>query len=290
MVFAFEDANGTTPGEPVTGDAANITANVRIDGGAANAVDDTNPTELANGYYIFDITAAETNGDLILIDPVSATANVNVVGVPGVVYTQETTGNVETTIATLASQTSFTLTGGSADDNAYNGWAALVVDATTNDQRALGVVSDYTGATKTVTLESDPGVFTMAAGDTVILIPGFLTDTVNANVVQVSGDTAAADNLEADYDGTGYNKSNSTVGTVTTNTDMRGTDGANTTTPPTAAAIRTEIDANSTQIAAVKAKTDSLTFTKAGEVDANTQSINDGEVTGDGKTTPFDIL
>lgn len=48
----------------------------------------------------------------------------------------------------------------------------------------------------------------------------------NVNVLQVSGDSTAADNLEADYDGTGYNKANSTIGTCTTNTDMRGTDNA----------------------------------------------------------------
>lgn len=87
VVFAFEDEGGTNPGEPVTGDAANITANVRIDGGAANAVDDTNPTELEDGYYVFDITAAESNGDHLLICPASSTANVNVIGVPGAVWT-----------------------------------------------------------------------------------------------------------------------------------------------------------------------------------------------------------
>ena len=50
--------------------------------------------------------------------------------------------------------------------------------------------------------------------------------TVSADVVSVSGDSTAADNLEADYDGTGYNKSASTIGTTTANTDMRGTDSA----------------------------------------------------------------
>ncbi len=49
---------------------------------------------------------------------------------------------------------------------------------------------------------------------------------VEADVTAVSGDSTAADNLEADYDGTGYSKSNSTIGTCTTNTDMRGTDSA----------------------------------------------------------------
>src|SRR5210317_1260417 len=93
VVFAFEDEGGTNPGEPVTGDAANITANLRLDGGAANAVDDTNPTELEDGYYIFDITAAESNADNIVICPASATANVNVIGVPGVVFPRELTND-----------------------------------------------------------------------------------------------------------------------------------------------------------------------------------------------------
>lgn len=52
------------------------------------------------------------------------------------------------------------------------------------------------------------------------------TATQGVNVTQISGDSAAADNLEADYDGTGYAKANSTIGTTTTNTDMRGTDSA----------------------------------------------------------------
>ncbi len=51
-------------------------------------------------------------------------------------------------------------------------------------------------------------------------------DLAATDVNAISGDTGAADNLEADYDGTGYDKSNSTIGTTTTNTDMRGTDSA----------------------------------------------------------------
>ena len=41
-------------------------------------------------------------------------------------------------------------------------------------------------------------------------------------------------------------------------------------------------------VASIKTKTDSLTFTNAGEVDANTKSINDAEVIGDGNSTPWD--
>lgn len=85
VVFAYgAPDHATLAGLPITGDAANITGNVRIDGGAANAIDDTNPAELEGGYYVFDITATENNGDMILIAPVSATSDVIVIGVPGV--------------------------------------------------------------------------------------------------------------------------------------------------------------------------------------------------------------
>ena len=43
-----------------------------------------------------------------------------------------------------------------------------------------------------------------------------------------------------------------------------------------------------TEVAAIKAKTDSLTFTVAGQVDANIQSVNDVTVNGDGSAgTPW---
>lgn len=91
-----------------------------------------------------------------------------------------------TTIASLASQTSFTLTAGSADNDAYNGWGAFVIDQSTATQVALGVVLDYTGSTKTVTLSEDPGVFTMATGDTIILLPAKLSNSVLDEIVEGS--------------------------------------------------------------------------------------------------------
>ncbi len=84
VVFAFNTTNNAA----VTGDASNITANLRLDGGAANAIDDTNPTELEDGYYIFDITQAESNADLISIHPASTTSDVQVVGTPAAVWTR----------------------------------------------------------------------------------------------------------------------------------------------------------------------------------------------------------
>lgn len=99
-----------------------------------------------------------------------------------------------------------------------------------------------------------------------------------------------------------------TVATTTTNTDMRGTDGANTVTPLTAAGVRaavglaaanldTQLGTLATAAAqavidgnvdAIRAITDQMVFTKANELDVNTQSINGATVVGDGNATPWD--
>jgi len=84
VVFAFDETDNTAK----TGDADQITANLRIDGAAANTVDDEHPTELEDGYYIFDITDAESNGNNIVICPNSDTANIQVIGCPAAVYTR----------------------------------------------------------------------------------------------------------------------------------------------------------------------------------------------------------
>lgn len=56
------------------------------------------------------------------------------------------------------------------------------------------------------------------------------------------------------------------------------------------AAVDTKIDTIDTVVDAIKAKTDSLTFTVAGVVDANIQRINDVVITGDGQSgTEFGV-
>lgn len=77
---------------------------------------------------------------------------------------------VDTTIATLASQVSFTLTSGSIDDGAYVNCTAVIEDVSTSTQKAIGLISTYIGATKTVTLKYNPGVFTMATTDKIYIL------------------------------------------------------------------------------------------------------------------------
>lgn len=100
-----------------------------------------------------------------------------------------------TTIATLASQTSFTLTAGSSDDSAYDGAMVVVTDSATAEQKAVADILTYTGATKTVTLEDDPGIFTMAVGDSIAIIAKKVS--VDANLVSVNNETT---NDSVDWD------------------------------------------------------------------------------------------
>jgi len=85
-VFAWDNANSA----PKTGDAANISAQISIDVGATAATNDVAPTELdatdAKGIYYFDMTQAETNGDLIILSAVSSTADIDLA--PVIIYTQ----------------------------------------------------------------------------------------------------------------------------------------------------------------------------------------------------------
>ena len=104
---------------------------------------------------------------------------------------------VDTTIATLANQTSFTLASGSADDNAYNNCTIIIEDASTAAQKAVGTISAYTGATKTITLKYDPAIFTMATTDKIyILAENALKSTLANRQLNVAADGDIAGNVD----------------------------------------------------------------------------------------------
>lgn len=92
IVFAFDSATGLPKG----GDAANITACVSKDYGTVTVLGDTSATEMdatnAKGYYLFDLTQAETNGDCLMFSGKSSTPGIVIVGAPATVFTFPTTG------------------------------------------------------------------------------------------------------------------------------------------------------------------------------------------------------
>jgi len=115
-VWAWDRVNGV----PKTGDAANITAQISKDGGASAATGDTNPTELDAtdhpGIYLFDLTQAETNANLITITPSSGTANIVFQPMTYLFYTQS---NYDTPMALITSARMTELDVGTAGKMAY---------------------------------------------------------------------------------------------------------------------------------------------------------------------------
>jgi hypothetical protein len=252
-----------------------------------------------------------------------------------------------TTILAYTSNTVFTLTAGSADDDAYNNQMIVITDQTTGTQKAVGRIANtggYVGSSKTVTLDSDPlPGFTFANGDTVDIwaITGdnaVLEVDANGRVdvgniagtAQTPGDAVALlTTIDTVVDGIQTDLSNGTDGLGALSADIAtaqadldiitGATGVNLLTATQASIDAIEVDTSTTldtklntidtvvdgiqtdldnatdglgaiktDTAAIKTKTDSLTFTQAGEVDANVQSINNAAVTGDGNGTPWD--
>ena len=96
---------------------------------------------------------------------------------------------LNTSMDTRASQVSFTLPSGEGpgDDDALNNFVCVIHDIASAVQIQVGYVSDYTGSTRTVTLEADPGIFTTVAGDNVSFFPPNNIGAINAAVVTGKG-------------------------------------------------------------------------------------------------------
>jgi hypothetical protein len=163
-VFAYDK----TTGEPKTGDAANITAQISKDWSAAAATNDTNPTELDStdhpGIYLFDLTAAETAADVICVSARSSTGGVLID--PVIAYTQPKLFTMGTCTGTPTT-TSIPSDVSEATADHFNNGFILFISGALAGQKAK--VTDYDGAgTFTVqTLTDAP-----AAGDEFVIIGG----------------------------------------------------------------------------------------------------------------------
>ncbi len=186
------------------------------------------------------------------------------------------------TTAGAMTETAVTPTSGGVHDwtdQGTSGLYALEIPASAgtinNDTEGFGW---FTGVADGILPWRGPLVCFRAAALNNALIDG--GDLLDTNVTQISGDTTAANNLEADYDGTGYAKANSTIGTTTTNTDMRGTNSA------LLAASYTAPD--NAGITAIKAKTDDMVFTIANQLDVNTVAISNDAVAANNLEAGYD--
>jgi len=202
-VFAWDNSLGVAK----TGDAANISAQISIDGAATAATDDAAPTELdatdAPGIYIFDMLQAETNGDLIVIAPVSSTSDI--VLRPVIIYTQTVmrgTDNANTTVPDAA--------GTAAVPGDAMNLAADAIKAVSYDESTAFPLTAVNGSTLTEAGgDGDHLVEAGGDGDHLSAIPDMATTTELDKVPKSDGAVswnatalAAIIGIEVDNDGT----------------------------------------------------------------------------------------
>lgn len=214
-VFAV-DADGA----PKTGDAANITATISLDADTSpDALTDENPVEIGGGVYAFDVEQAESNADLIVLIPTSVTADISLR--PVIIYTEP-----EVRSCTVSDKTGFSL---HADydpaKTAAQAGALTTVDGVVD---AVKVVTDKLDTA----LEADAAVYRFTANA--------LEEGPTGGAAPTVGEIADAVWEEAlvDHSGTAGSTAEQIANIATGS-------------PPTAAAIRAEMDANSTQLAAL---------------------------------------
>jgi hypothetical protein len=88
-----------------------------------------------------------------------------------------------------------------ANNDFYNGTIVLITGGTGVGQARI--ITDYVGATKVASV-GENFITVPDSSSTFVIYPGG-NAVADVNVVQISGDSVAADNLEAACDGTGYN-------------------------------------------------------------------------------------
>lgn len=214
-------------------------------------------------------------------------------------FLDSTDGNTEETALTIANTdikiwktgaTTLANKNSGGGTHISNGIYYAVLDATDTDTLGPLVVFCHVSGALAVRVEC----LVLAANIYDSLVAG--SDNLQVDLTQIGGDGQSATDLK-DFADAGYDPATNKVqgvvlvDTTTTNTDMRGTDSAALASVCTEARLA-ELDAANlpTTTDNIKSKTDSLTFTVAGQVDANIQSINDVTITGNGQTgTEFNV-
>lgn len=203
LVYAVD--RGSSPANtPKTGDAANITANVRKDYGSPAASNDTNPTEIGGGLYEFDLTQAETDCNVFDFWPVSATSGVTVIAMPSLrLYTFPANWDVVPILSngsfvgeysrykTAQAGAAGTITldaSASATDDAYNDLEIEIITGTGAPQ--VRRITDYVGSTKVATV--DKNWLTIPDNTSVFAIRR--AATVKSDVEKIDGSATAVAN------------------------------------------------------------------------------------------------
>ncbi len=199
-LYLVDATDGLTP---ETGEAAGQPQVSKNGGAWANT--SATLTAVGNGYYYVVLTATELNtlGLLGVRFKSANTAEFNLTGQVVAYDPYDATPPVDVTT--------------------WNGTA--VVAPNTAGVPVVDQIRIVGGLVPTPTTTGVPDVNVERWIDTPVTLSATSTKP-EVDVNSVSDDAAAANNMEADYDGTGYDKANSEIGTVAVNTDMVGTNNA----------------------------------------------------------------
>lgn len=275
-VFPILDADG----DLVTGATALDSEVSKDQGTFTDCTNEATEIATASGMYYLDVTATEMNADCVAI------------------IVKTSTVGAKTTVLVLYPSRTLLISSGTAAAIA-NG--TITLESGHNVSAASSVLVTLTGGTAAIgksriaTYSGSGDVFNVdpawnAAGET--LPSGTITYAIEACPPSPTSTIAAVDVTKwngtaiAGVDTAGYPKVTVKDGTGTGEIDTAS--GKVTITAADITSIQTGL-ATSSSLAAVSAKTDSLTFTTAGIVDANVQQINDVTITGNGSSSPFAV-
>lgn len=256
-------------GTPIENDTR-IICHQSIDWGSVSQLTDTNPVPVTGGYYLFDLTQAETNGHVLSFYPqyTGTTSNLSIIPTPAVVYTNApnydlfASGNVVDAVTNAISSNNLT----SGD----------VVNAVTNSITTYGV-STLTAAQARVEMDTNSvqlAYISGAGGASAAAIRAEI-DANSAQLAFISGAVGgipltSGNTVDAVSTAlTSYGASTLTVGNIDANSlqlaYISGNIGGS---APTVTQIRQELDANSVQFAYISGNIGSAALTSGNTVDA----------------------
>lgn len=145
--------------------------------GATDAEQTDLQIQLTSSDNLTDVNVAAISGDTTAADNLES-------GYDGTGWN----GVLQGGTLTVGTQTSVTLSAGSADNDAYNGCLMVIQDATDAFQKAVVSISDYVGSTKVATLAAAPS-FTIATSDKFTILASNVAAALDGTIITANGST-----------------------------------------------------------------------------------------------------
>lgn len=250
IVYPFRDADG----DLVTG-ATTPDAEISKNGDTfADCSNESTEIATSSGVYYLSLTATELTTDVATVIAKSATAGMKTTA--AVLYPAKLVTERSGTAASAGSSTSTIVLDGSASslDDYYNG---MVCIATIDSTVEVRMITDYNGSNKTCTVVPDWNTAPDSDDTFIVALPVGMPSPNREAAIKTKTDNLPNDPADASDIASSFTTVNTKIDTID--------------------------DFLDTEIAAIKTKTDQLSFGVTNTVNANITHVNEIEVTGDGE-------